>query len=230
MGRRVIELGSYVIPAYAGMVLAEQGFAVEKWHVDTDPILGLREGEKLWRWINHGKRLERRHARDVVHAQDCLVIDNFRPATLERWGLDPAELARTNQLVWVSMRSEVGERSFDIVAQARAWGGIAPYIPFYIGDTAGGLWLAFKVLAVAHRPGHYVLGQSSCLSKLVEGELTFDTARDGKRVPWESVETYSMNERGASVHYRGERIEEPLRDSAWRLKHLWHDGQGRIRI
>jgi hypothetical protein len=60
---RILELGNYVVPAYAGMILAEQGHAVTKWTNGRDPILSLNRGDELWRWINHGKRTEDRHPR-----------------------------------------------------------------------------------------------------------------------------------------------------------------------
>jgi hypothetical protein len=49
-----------VVPAYSGMVLAEQGATVEKWTNGKDPILGCRSGAELWAWINHGKTLVNR--------------------------------------------------------------------------------------------------------------------------------------------------------------------------
>jgi len=146
---RVLELGNYVVPAYAGMLLAEQGHEVRKWVNGRDPILGLNRGEELWAWLNHGKTVEERHPRDL---SDCdwpeCVIDNFRPETLARWGLDPAEIAKERGIVWVSMRSESGDRSFDLIAQARSWMEFAPWVPFWAGDTIGGLWLAFKAMTV----------------------------------------------------------------------------------
>ena len=80
-------------------------------------------------------------------------------------GVDPATLAERHGWVWVSMRSEVGERSFDLIAQARSTAADSGHIAFWLGDTAGGLWVAFKALAMhaAGRPGHYILGQASCL-------------------------------------------------------------------
>ena len=54
---RVLELGNFVVPAYAGMILAEQGADVQKWTNGKDPILGCRSGADLWSWINHDKTL-----------------------------------------------------------------------------------------------------------------------------------------------------------------------------
>src|SRR5579859_1356704 len=107
---RVLELGNYVVPAYAGMILAEQGHEVRKWVNGRDPILSLHRGNELWAWINHGKTLEERHPREI--AEDWwpqVILDNFRPSTLAGWGIDPKAIAEKRALVWVSMRSELGE-------------------------------------------------------------------------------------------------------------------------
>lgn len=226
---RILELGNYVIPAYAGMILAEQGHAVEKWTNGKDPILSLHRGGELWAWINHGKTLADRHPRGIAAAWGDwdIVLDNFRPSTLAVWGIDPSAIAAERKCVWVSMRSEVGERSFDLIAQARSWMEYCPWVPFWAGDTIGGLWLAFKALSV-REPGHYTLGQASCMQKLVEGELTIDVERDGKTIPWEN-EPYRMDGGEALVQYKGETIREPVRDRAWKLAHLRHR-DGRIII
>lgn len=239
---RVLELGTYVAPAYAGMLLAEQGHQVLKWtSPDTaDPVLGLRHGGRLWAWLNHGKMLEQRHARHVVDlpAGDVdVIVDNLRAATWARWGVDPAGEADRLGVPWVSLRDDFDGRSFDAVAQARAWGDHLGYLPIYIGDTTGGLWLAFKALhlAVAGLPGHHVLRQAACLTKLVEGELVVgDVPRPGPGAggpPWDEPGTYGAAAGGGGVQvvYRGDTIVEPFRDQAWRRQHLQHDG-GRIGI
>lgn len=234
---RVLEIGSYVSVAYAGMLLAEQGYDVTKWVApkpSTDPILGLEHGDELWSWINAGKRVIERDARDLnaISLLDMgIVLDNVRPSTLERWGIEPATLAEQWGLIWVSLRSEVGERSFDVIAQARSWMEYGPWLPFYAGDTAAGLMMAFKALAklAKHEHGHYVLGQASCLQKLVEGELLVDAPQRLDRTRWDR-ELYSASRHGAEVVYRGELIQEPVRDREWKLAHLYHNGHGRIRI
>lgn len=228
---RVLELGNYIAPAYAGMILAEQGHAVTKWTNGRDPILGLKRGEELWDWINFGKHVVQRDVRDLASGGGLrefdAVIDNFRASTLEAWGIDPAALARANDVVWVSLRDELGGRSFDVVAQCRSWMEYAPWVPFYVGDTVAGLWLAFKALS-APAAGHYVIGHASCLQKLVEGELAIEVERDGHRIPWDQEE-YRVVDGHARVRYKGELIVEPVRDREWKLSHLRHVN-GRIRL
>ncbi len=232
---RVLELGNYVSVAYAGMILAEQGCEVTKWHTGKDPILGLRQGDELWEWINAGKQMEEKNILSLLdlHPLDYpdIVLDNFRPQTLEKWDVDPAQLADEMQCVWVSLRSEVGEVSFDMLAQCRSWLEYGPYLPFYIGDTAAGLWLAFKSLAVygKRRIGHFCVGQSSCMQKLVEGELLLAPEREG-RTPWDSEDYYFDEQaREGVVSFKGRMYREPVRNHAWKRQHLWHD-HGRIRI
>ncbi|MFD4371019.1 CoA transferase [Streptomyces sp. NPDC058486] len=237
--RRVLELGSYVLPAYAGMVLAEQGCRVTKWvHPEgrPDPVQSLKRGDELWTWINEGKTLVPRHAREITAlppGETDVVIDNFRAEAWHRWGVFPQEQADRLGVPWVSMRDEFDGRSFDAVAQARALMEHGPYLPIYLGDTAGGLWLAFKALALlssrSRSGGHHVLRQSSCLAKLVEGELRVPAAR-GAAPPWDPPGTYGATEEGALVVYRGEPVREPVRDHAWKWANLRHDGTGRITI
>lgn len=227
---RVLELGSYVSVAYAGMLLAEQGHRVEKWVSPTraDPIQGLRRGAALWDWINKDKAVVRRHAvavSDVPAGTYDVVLDNVRRETWRRWGLDPEVEAQRLNVAWISLRDELDGRSFDVVAQARAWMDHAGYVPFYVGDTAAGLWLAFKACNAA--VGHHVLGQASVLAKLVEGELCVPTRRDGVAPPWDEPGTYGAHPAtGASVIFRDEAVTEPVRDDEWRWNNLRHrDGR-----
>jgi hypothetical protein len=230
---RVLELGTYIVPAYAGMLLAEQGHQVTKWisPTTTDPVEGLHRGDELWAWLNEGKCVLRCHARAVVElapGEYDIVIDNIRASTWASWGVDPAAQADRLGVTWVSVRDDFDERSFDAIAQARAWGDHCGYLPFYIGDTTCGLWLAFKALA-ATDSGHHVLRQAACLAKLVEGELLVDVDRDDKLPPWDEPGTYGPREAGVAVVYRGQTVTEPYRDSEWRRTHLRH-AAGRYQI
>jgi hypothetical protein len=44
---RVLELGTGVLPAYAGMILAEQGHHVVKWTHGKDPVLDLNQRRQV---------------------------------------------------------------------------------------------------------------------------------------------------------------------------------------
>lgn len=219
---RILELGTNFAPAYAGMILAEQGHRVVKPFVD-DPILRQRDGYALWCWVNEGKELiPNRRAGECLDllANSDAVIDNFRASTWERWGLDPGELARKHNLRWVSMRADDDGQSFDVLAQARAWGDITEPIPFYLGDTAFGLWAAFKLFNT--QPGlHSVVRHATCLAKLVEGEGVVN--RHGQRYPWKRPGTYGFDGEAFTI-YKGQRLAEPLRDDQWRRRHLPNRG------
>lgn len=223
---RILELGSYISIAYAGMILAEQGHEVVKWTAARpDPVQGLRHGAALWEWINHGKQLGERHAAAVGYepaGRWDAVIDNIRVQTWQEWGVDPAAEAGRLGVPWVSMRDDFGGRSFDAIAQARAWGDHLGYIPAYLGDTSFGLWAAFKLLTAP--PGHHVLCQAACLAKLVEGELVVTPWRDGAAPPWDEPGSYGRDGDGVTVIYRGEKHHEPFRGTGWRREHLRHDG------
>lgn len=226
---RVLEIGTYVAPAYAGMIMAEQGHDVTKWiYGSPDPVRLLRDGDHLWSWLSAGKRIITVHASEVAALDPGdvdLIIDNVRADTWTRWGIDPRIVARSLGVVWVSLRDDLGGRSFDAIAQARAWGDHLGYLPVYLGDTVAGLWLAYKAMAAP--PGHHVIHQAACLAKMVEGELVLDPDRSSLATPpWDAPGTYGRTDTGVVVEYRGEKITEPYRDQGWRRRHLRHvDGR-----
>lgn len=238
---RVLELGNTIAPAYCGMLLAEQGHEVVKWMLPPDPIHRLYRGRELAAWLNHGKIMRERHARDLLTLTDSIdwpdvLLENFRPSTLQKWGIDPPALAAKYGVIWISMRSEVGEVSFDLLAQMRSWAEYTDWTPFYVGDTSAGLWMAFKACAMYAdcKWGHYVLGQASCLQKLVEGELLDSLNVDGERsrdkLVWNPDHyRFDAKSREAHIDWKAQTFREPVRDRAWKLANLWHD-DGRIRI
>lgn len=236
---RVIEIGGYVSLGFAGMLLAEQGHEVVKLVNPRaeDPILSLRHGAELWDWVNHGKKLVPTDLATfgadelwlyVDSAQ--VVIDNIRMASWDAWGL--GDVVRDPPVPWVHLADDFDGHSFDAIAQARAWGDHVGYVPAYIGDTAAGLWMAFKALSLVNQgqKGLHVLGQATCLAKLVEGELVVPVERDGRRTPWDEPGTYWGDDNGGHVAYRGQMYEEPNRDDAWRRANLDVDETGRYRI
>jgi hypothetical protein len=231
---RILELGNYIIPAYAGMILAEQGHEIVKLvhPVKPDPIQALRHGNDLWDWINEGKRIEKGLLPESLSLKGFdAVIENIRASTWQRWGCRPVSLAIERNVRWIGVRDELGGRSFDVIAQARAFGDFADRVPFYIGDTAVGLWAAFKLLS-SGEPGFSPIYQSSALFKLVEGEMVVTTNAKRKRIAaskdfWD--DNYGMLADSAELIYRGESISEPIRNHDWRWEHL-HHMNGRIII
>ncbi len=109
-GIRVVELGQLLAGPFASMLLASFGAEVIKVEPPGrgDPIRGWRvveEGSSLW-WHSLGRNkkcvtidLHQKRGRQLVRQlvlQSDVLIENFRPGTLERWDLDPDELRREN--------------------------------------------------------------------------------------------------------------------------------------
>jgi formyl-CoA transferase len=109
-GIRVIELGSFIAAPTAGRLLADFGAEVIKVEkpVEGDQVRGwgLRRGSNsmLWRTLGRNKKsvtidLHRPEGRDLVKElirHSHILLENFRPGTLEKWGLGPAVLADVN--------------------------------------------------------------------------------------------------------------------------------------
>src|SRR3546814_18719154 len=101
-------MGSFIAVPFAGQLLGDYGADVIKVESpgDGDPMRRwgvTRDGDSLW-WpaIARNKRsialdLRDEGGRDVVWrlAAKCdIVLENFRPGTLEKWGLDYNTLAK----------------------------------------------------------------------------------------------------------------------------------------
>src|SRR3546814_7587567 len=115
-GVKVLELGSLIAGPYASAVLAQFGAEVIKIEPpkDGDPLRKwrkLHEGTSLW-WYTQSRNkksvtldLKRDEAREIVRrlaGEVDIVIENFRPGTLEKWGLGWEQLSALNpQLVMV---------------------------------------------------------------------------------------------------------------------------------
>ena len=122
-GVRVLELGSFIAGPFAGQLLGDYGADVIKVESpgDGDPMRHwgvTRDGDSLW-WpaIGRNKRsvtLDLRHerARELVLglAAECdVVLENFRPGVLERWGLDYPALSSVNPRIVVVHISGFGQ-------------------------------------------------------------------------------------------------------------------------
>jgi len=109
-GVRVLELGALIAGPYAGALLAQFGAEVIKVEPpgDGDPLRKwrkLHEGTSLW-WYSQSRNkqsltldLKAEAARDIVRrlvAEVDIVIENFRPGTLEKWGLGWEDLRAIN--------------------------------------------------------------------------------------------------------------------------------------
>jgi crotonobetainyl-CoA:carnitine CoA-transferase CaiB-like acyl-CoA transferase len=108
-GYRVLEIGSTVAGPFCGRMLADFGAEVIKVEpADGDPVrtMGKQlEGHSLYAAsIFRNKRLvsidlHREEGRDLVRdlAAKCdVLVENFKPGTLEKWGLGWSDLSRLN--------------------------------------------------------------------------------------------------------------------------------------
>ncbi|GAA1717720.1 CoA transferase [Fodinicola feengrottensis] len=174
-GIRVLELGNFIAAPFAGRIFADFGADVIKVERpgQGDELRGWRllagTTSMLWRTIGRNKRsvtidlhtdAGRMLALDLVRRSD-VVLENFRPGTLERWGLGPAELAAANPemvLVRISGYGQTGpyagRAGFGGVAEA--FGGLRyvtgdPASPpsraaTSIGDEVAGLYAVIGAL------------------------------------------------------------------------------------
>src|SRR4051812_21020178 len=109
-GVRVLELGNFIAGPFAGQLLGDYGADIIKIEspADGDPMRRwgvTREGESLW-WptIARNKRsvtIDLRHEQGpriaaALAAKCDVILENFRPGVLERWGLDYQTLSSAN--------------------------------------------------------------------------------------------------------------------------------------
>jgi crotonobetainyl-CoA:carnitine CoA-transferase CaiB-like acyl-CoA transferase len=109
-GIRVLELGSLIAGPYAASLLAQFGAEVIKIEPPGvgDPLRKwrkLHDGTSLW-WYAQSRNkksitldLRQPQAADIVRrlAEDAdIVIENFRPGTLEKWGIGWEQLSAVN--------------------------------------------------------------------------------------------------------------------------------------
>jgi crotonobetainyl-CoA:carnitine CoA-transferase CaiB-like acyl-CoA transferase len=109
-GVKVLELGSLIAGPYAGALLAQFGADVIKIEPPKvgDPLRKwreLHEGTSLWWYVQSRNKksvsldLRSGAGRDIARrlaTEADLLIENFRPGTLEKWGLGWEELSKLN--------------------------------------------------------------------------------------------------------------------------------------
>jgi formyl-CoA transferase len=175
-GVRVLELGAFIAGPFAGQLLGDLGADVIKIEPpvvgDIMRRYGVRvDGRSLW-WpaIARNKRSVAIDLRDPrgraaarrIAAQCDVVLENFKPGTLDGWGLDYATLSSDNPgivLVHVSGFGQTGPRASDpgFGSIGEAMGGIrhttgdpdrAPArTGVSIGDSLAGLFAVVGALA-----------------------------------------------------------------------------------
>jgi formyl-CoA transferase len=141
---RVVEMGQLLAGPFCGQLLADFGADVIKIEPPGtgDPMREWgrekADGRSLW-WpvVARGKRsvtLDLRKAKGqaiarALIAEADVLVENFRPGTIEEWNLDPVELRRTNPRL--------------VVVRVSGYGQTGPYAsrPGYgaIGEAMGGI-------------------------------------------------------------------------------------------
>ena len=174
---RVIELGQLIAGPFCGQIFADMGADVIKVEPpgQGDPLREWgREGFPLW-WsvVARGKRcitanLREKEGQDLVRqlvAQADFLLENFRPGTLEKWGLGYTALKEINPrliMIRVSGYGQTGPYATraGYASVGEAMGGLryvmgeADRVPsragISLGDSLAGLYAALGALAALH--------------------------------------------------------------------------------
>jgi crotonobetainyl-CoA:carnitine CoA-transferase CaiB-like acyl-CoA transferase len=189
-GLRVIEAGSFIAGPFCGQLLGDLGAEVIK---IEPPVSGdamrawgavrAGNGQSLW-WSVIGRNkqsvtldLRRPEGQEVFRAllaDADVLIENFRPGTLEGWGLSPDTLRALNPRLILARVSGFGQTGpdrekagFAAVAEARA--GLrhltgypdrpSTRVGISIGDSLAGVFAAVGVLSALVRRGQDGAGQ-----------------------------------------------------------------------
>ena len=176
-GIRVLELGQFIAGPYCTQVLGDHGAEVIKIERpgtgDAMRLWGVHHGDgppMWWPVIGRNKKsvavdLKAEQGRALVRRlalSSDVIVENFRPGTLERLGLAPDELLAERPQLVVARISGFGQTG--PYRQRAGFGGVAeamgglrfltgePERPpvrvgLSIGDTLAGLFTAFGILA-----------------------------------------------------------------------------------
>ena len=122
-GIRILELGNIVAAPFAGKILSEFGAEVIKVEEPTkgDPLRNWRVMDKetsVW-WYVQGRNkksitvnLREKEGQDIVRKlvkKVDVVLENFKPGTLEKWGLGFEELQKINPSIILTRISGYGQ-------------------------------------------------------------------------------------------------------------------------
>ena len=170
-GLTVIELAGIGPAPFAGMLLSDMGAKVVRVDRREDSDLGIPGREPKFDVLGRGRQtiavdMKRPEGRDVVVklcAKADALIEGFRPGVIERLGIGPEELWKTNPKLVIGRMTGFGQdgpwadragHDIDYIALAgalHAYGrkGHAPTPPVnVVGDFGGGgMFLAFGVVA-----------------------------------------------------------------------------------
>jgi len=216
-GLRVVEMGQLIAGPFAGKTLGDFGAEVIKIEPPGagDPLRNwrlLRHGTSVWWQVqSRNKRslaLDLRQAEGQGVARRLLaeadvLIENFRPGTLEGWGMAPEQLHALNPGLIILRISGYGQSGpyrdrpgFGVVGEAMGGlrhltaepGRVPVRVGVSIGDTLAALHGVIGVLlALYHRRAHGGPGQVidvalheavfNCMESLIPEYSAFGTVR-----------------------------------------------------
>ena len=180
-GVRVLELGVLIAGPFAGRMLADFGAEVIKVEAPGkgDPMrtwgVAKHEGQPLW-WPLQSRNkklitLDLRQARGQALLRDLarksdVVLENFKPGTLERWSLGPDQLHALNPDLVIARVSGYGQTGpyagragFAVTGEAMGGlryingypGEIPPRMGISLGDTLAALFAFQGILMALYR-------------------------------------------------------------------------------
>jgi len=174
-GIRVLEIGQLLAGPFTGTILGYFGAEVIKIEPPKkgDPIRGWREvfeGTSYW-WASLARNkkcitldLSKQEGRQIFRKladQSDVLVENFKPGVMEKWGVDPVSLEKTNAKLIYARISGYGQtgpyaKKAGFASVCEAFGGFR-YVNGYpgekpvrpnlsIGDTLAGVHAAMGVL------------------------------------------------------------------------------------
>ena len=213
---KVVEMGQLIAGPFAAKTLADFGAdvikieppkvgdALRKWRL-------LKDGTSIWWQVqSRNKRslsldLRQAEAQDIVRtliSEADILIENFRPGTLEGWGLDPDKLLELNPRLIVLRISGYGQTGpyrdkpgFGVVAEAMGGlrhltaepGRVPVRVGISIGDTLASLHGVIGILLALQERHSSGKGQVidialyeavfNCMESLLPEYSAFDEVR-----------------------------------------------------
>ena len=179
-GIRVVELGMLLAGPFTGRLLGDMGAEIIKVEApgQPDPLRdwgkARYEGRSLWWPVQSRNKkcvtLDLRQERGqqlllALAAQSDVLVENFRPGTLERWGIGPERLWETNPRLVIARVSGYGQTGpygprAGFASVAEAMGGIRyingfpgeppPRIHISLGDSLAGMFAVQGILAALY--------------------------------------------------------------------------------
>lgn len=215
---RVVEMGQLIAGPFCGKTLGEFGAEVIKIEAPGagDPLRNwrlMKEGTSVWWQVqSRNKRsvaldLRQGEAQDIARkliAEADVLIENFRPGTLEGWGMSPGELHALNPGLVILRISGYGQTGpyrdlpgFGVIGEAMGGlrhltaepGRVPVRVGVSIGDTLAALHGAIGVMmALYHRKVNGGAGQVidvalheavfNCMESLIPEYSAFGAVRE----------------------------------------------------